>query len=88
MPDNETMKITWTVRTRYSTVLTADEAREAFGLGGTSSEDLPDRISLLATSLPGLLMRLMDGQDFEQDEHFELRSITDPRDGHVLYPEP
>lgn len=85
---NETIKIVWTAQTRYSASFTADEARDRFGLGGTSDQELPARIALLTSTWPLLLAHLMDGPDYEEDESYELLAITDPRDGTQLYPKP
>lgn len=56
----EKIKITWTDTRAHEAVMTRDEARELFGLGGTEDESLIDRIMPLAAYDPALLRVLED----------------------------
>jgi hypothetical protein len=48
----ETIQLELTTTAWYSVKLTADEAREMFGLGGTSDRDLPGRITAIVNAGP------------------------------------
>ena len=86
---SQTMKVSWRATREYTADISYTEARDLFGLGGTSDGDLPYRISVLVKASPSLLMPLMDSPDSHPKLTFgyELRAITDPVNNYTLWPE-
>jgi hypothetical protein len=85
--------VTWNTTIVESVVVSMDQARATFGLGGTPDEALPDTLALLLSTRPGYLSRLREehGQPvlrrFEPGTlHYKLTTIAD--DGYPYYPEP
>ena len=69
------IKITWTETRRFDAWLSADEARGAFGLGGTPDPSLPGRIRALAAAKPGELEALDDAAEYQGTCQWNLIAI-------------
>jgi hypothetical protein len=85
------LDIGWTVTGQYRAVVSNDTAREIFGLGGTSDEDLPGRIEALTLAQPSLLLKLGAIGAYGNPVGYagpELQSILDAKTGEPYYPEP
>jgi hypothetical protein len=51
----DTIQLDFTATAFYSVELSPGEARQLFGLGGTSDQDLPARITAIVTADPSIL---------------------------------
>ncbi len=70
----ETIQLELTATAWYSVKLTAGEAREIFGLGGTPGRDLPGRVTAIVNADPYILA----------SEKVQNVLIMDQESGHKL----